>query len=280
MPVFARRAPKASWRWLQFALWTVLSLVLIFQDHQRRALAPLHSTLAVIVTPLRWAAALPADLFNGVSGYFEGNTVLREDNRRLKAANLMLRAELERYQSLRADDAHLRQLLAAAPQVSVRAVVARVVDVGFAPFSRKLVLDRGRTSGIYLGQPVIDANGIMGQVSEVDRYSSIVILITDPNHEIPVQDVRTGQRALVQGTGASDTVAVPDLTASAEIRPGDLLVSSGLGGIFPAGYPVATVLSVKHDPNEAFLTIEARPAAKLNSGHKVLVIWPKNGAPS
>lgn len=277
----SRRSAKNLVQWLQLVLVAACSIGLMAVDHRGQALAPVRSTLVTALTPLQWIAALPEDVVHVVSANVSGTVALRDANTRLLRETLLLRARLERYQALKAENKQLRALLAAAPRVSTRAIVASVVNVGSAPFARKLVLNRGRSSGVFLGQPVIDAQGIMGQISEVSAFSSQAILITDPDHAIPVQDVRSGQRAMVVGTGAVNRVRVPYLTASADIRAGDLLVSSGLGGVFPPGYPVARVLSVHSDPNEAFLKIEAQPAARLERGRKVLLIWPKQagGAP-
>ena len=275
----SRRSAKSLLQWLQLFLLAGFSVGLMAVDHDSTHLAPVRSTLTIMLTPIQWVAAFPGDVTQVVVANVRGTVALRNANTRMLRDRLMLRARLQRYQALKAENNELRALLAAAPRVSIRAIVASVMNVGSAPFARKLVLNRGSRAGVFLGQPVIDANGIMGQVSEVAPFSSQVILITDPDHAIPVQDVRSAQRALVVGTGAVNQVRVPYLTASADIRAGDLLVSSGLGGIFPAGYPVAKVLSVRSDPNEAFLKIIARPAAKLERGRKVLLIWPRKTDP-
>ena len=157
-----------------------------------------------------------------------------------------------------------------------KALAAELIEVSSEPFTRKVVIAKGSRDGGYVGQPVIDAHGIMGQVTQVADDFSRVTLITDAGHAIPVLDNRSGLRTIVFGTGDPDILKVPYLTASADIKQGDLLVSSGMGGTFPPGYPVAHVVKIANDPNEPFLTIGVKPAALLNHGKQVLLIWRGN----
>jgi rod shape-determining protein MreC len=165
-------------------------------------------------------------------------------------------------------------MLGSATRVAERALAAELIEISQEPFARKIVIARGEHDGAFVGQPVIDAHGVMGQVTQALSAQSRVTLITDPGHAVPVLVNRNGLRALVFGTGNPDKVNVPYLTAAADIREGDLLVSSGMGGTFPAGYPVATVSRIVNDPNEPFLEIDARPVARLNHSKQVLLIWP------
>ncbi len=274
MPAFAVRSRKTLSRWLKLAFYVALSIVLIL-GHRREWMRTARSGLDLVFLPLRFAAAFPDEAIRSAGSYLETNADLRQKDRALRAENMMLRVGIERYHALEAQNARLRRLLTAAHRVTEKAIAASILATGSAPFARVITLDRGSSSGVYVREPVIDDYGIVGQVFQVDRYSSQVILVTDPDQGIPVEDVRSGQRAIVTGTGAADRVDVPYLTPSADIRPGDLLVSSGIGGVFPSGYPVARVLSVRDNPNEAFLKIAARPAAHLNRGHHVLLIDPK-----
>jgi rod shape-determining protein MreC len=201
--------------------------------------------------------------------------VEKRDGRVVNAPGDALLAEFgSALEALEAENKRLRDLLGSAARVADRAVVAELVEVSLEPFTRKIVVAKGSRDSVYLGQPVIDAYGIIGQVTEVGPYASKATLITDPGHAIPVLVNRNGLRTIVFGTGAPDRVNVPYLTATADIREGDLLVSSGMGGRFPPGYPVAQVTAVVKDPNEAFLKISAKPMARLNYGKEVLLIWP------
>jgi rod shape-determining protein MreC len=153
-------------------------------------------------------------------------------------------------------------------------MVAELMEVSLEPFSRRLLIRRGSRDGVYIGQPVIDAYGIVGQVTRLAPHVSTVTLITDPSHATPVLDNRSGLRTVVFGSGDQDVLTVPYLSGSADIKEGDLLVSSGMGGVFPAGYPVATVTKIEGSPSESFLLVQARPAAQLNHGKQVLLIQP------
>jgi rod shape-determining protein MreC len=219
-------------------------------------------------------AALPVRLSAWTTELFVSERTLREQNAALRKERLLSQAQLQKLEALEAENKRLRDLLGSAARVADRAVVAELVEVSLDPFTRRIVVAKGKRDGVYLGQPVIDAFGIVGQVTEVGLFTSKSTLITDPGHAIPVIVNRNGLRAVVFGSGAPDRVNVPFLTASADIKEGDLLVSSGMGGRFPPGYPVAEVVRITKDPNEAFLEISAKPTARLNYGKEVLLIWP------
>lgn len=252
----------------------LLSGGLMIADHRGHHMERIRSGLNTLLYPIQILAALPAKATGYLHEATRTNTQLKEDYTRLHHDNLMLLAKLQRYEMLEADNARLRDLLGAAQQVANRAMVVELLEVSPEPFTRKVVLAKGRRDGVYAGQPVIDAAGIMGQVTEVNEYTSRATLITDPSHAIPVQSLRTGLRAIVFGTGAQDTVEVPYMTNQADIREGDEFVTSGMGGIFPPGYPVARVTKIVNDPNESFLKVTARPAAGLNHSREVMLVWP------
>ncbi|MCI0436466.1 MAG: rod shape-determining protein MreC [Gemmatimonadetes bacterium] len=257
-------------------LLVVLSVVFMLLDYRGQYLPQIRSGLSVLTYPLQRLAALPVQASAWMTDLFVTEHELREQNRRLHEERLLNLARLERLEALEAENRRLRDLLGSAARVADRAVVAELVAVSLEPFTRKIVVAKGSRDDVYLGQPVIDAYGIIGQITEVGVFSSKSTLITDPGHAIPVVVNRNGLRAIVFGTGAPDRVSVPYLTASADIREGDLLVSSGMGGRFPPGYPVAEITRVVKDPNEAFLDIDARPTARLNYGKEVLLVWPGN----
>ncbi len=252
----------------------VLSVALMVLDHQGQQLPKIRAALSVLTYPIQVAAAVPVRASAWVVELFNSERALRENNERLQAERLADLARLQKLEALEAENKRLRDLLGSAARVADRAVVAELVEVSLEPFTRKIVVAKGSRDGVYLGQPVIDAYGIIGQVTEVGAYASKATLITDPGHAIPVLVNRNGLRTIAFGTGAPDRVNVPYLTATADIREGDLLVSSGMGGRFPPGYPVAQVTAVAKDPNEAFLKISAKPMARLNYGKEVLLIWP------
>jgi len=243
-------------------------------DHQGQHLARIRSGLSVLVYPLQFVAVLPVRLGGAVVDFFIGERTLKESNATLRAERLKLLARLQQFESLEAENERLHGMLGSARRVADHALVADVLEVSLEPFARRIVIARGRNDGITVGQPVIDSHGIMGQITHVSLTSSRATLITDPGHAIPVLVNRSGLRAVAFGTGERDRLKVSYLTASTDIREGDLLVSSGMGGTFPPGYPVARVTQIVNDPDEAFLAIEARPLAQLDHGKQVLLIWP------
>jgi rod shape-determining protein MreC len=253
---------------------TALSVVLIVLDYQGHYLTQIRATLSALVYPLQVAAALPVRVSAWATEMFVSERTLRERNAALSNERLLAQARLQKLEALEAENKRLRDLLGSAARVADRAVVAELVEVSLEPFTRRIVVAKGSRDGVYLGQPVIDAFGIIGQVTEVGLFTSKATLITDPGHAIPVIVKRNGLRTVVFGTGAPDRVSVPYLTASADIGDGDLLVSSGMGGRFPPGYPVAEITRIVKDPNEAFLEISAKPTARLNYGKEVLLVWP------
>lgn len=272
------RAIKRPSSLTRLVLLVGLSAALMVLDHQGNHLAKIRATLAILVSPIQFVAALPVRASSRVSEVLASEKTLRERNRQLQAERSIHLARLQRLEALEAENARLRDLLGSAERVADRAVVAELVAVSLEPFTRKIVVNKGKRDEVYVGQPVIDAHGIVGQITEVGVMTSKSTLITDPGHAIPVVLNRNGLRTVVFGTGALDRVSVPYLTPSTDIQKGDLLVSSGMGGNFPPGYPVAQVTEITRDANEAFLKISAKPMARLNYGKEVLLIWPGDRA--
>jgi rod shape-determining protein MreC len=268
----------------RLVLLSALSVALMMLDHRGHHLEKIRAGLNTLAYPIQLIAAAPAYVVGGLADFFTTRGTLRVDNEKLLAERQALLARLQQFEALEQENQRLRQLLVSAAQVADKAIAAELVEVSAEPFTRKVVVAKGAKNGVYVGQSVIDAHGIMGQVTQVAGDVSRVTLITDAGHAIPVLNNRSGLRALVFGTGNPDTVKVPYLTANADIQEGDLLVSSGIGGTFPPGYPVARVTKIVNDPNEAFLAITAKPAAQLNHGKQVLLIWrgnaPKSGGKS
>lgn len=271
--VFGRplRPPSQLTRLL---LLGVLATALMMLDHRSNQLAKIRSALSVLAAPVHFLAALPARAGGSIAEFFTTREALRSDNERLAAEREILMARLQQQAALEAENNRLREMLGSATRVADRALAAELIEVTAEPFTRQILIARGSRDAVTVGQPVIDAYGVMGQVTRVMLTTSQATLITDAGHAVPVLVNRNGLRALVFGTGAQDTVRVPYLTALADIKEGDLLVTSGMGGTFPAGYPVATVARIVNDPNESFLEITARPTAHINHSKQVLLIWP------
>jgi rod shape-determining protein MreC len=248
-------------------------------DHQGNHLPKIRATLAVLVYPIQFVAALPVRASDWVWEVLATEKTLRKRNRQLQAERSAHLARLQKFETLETENTRLRDLLGSAKRVADRAIVAELVEVSLEPFTRKIVVNKGSRDEVYVGQPVIDTYGIVGQITEVGVMTSKSTLITDSGHAIPVVLNRNGLRTVVFGTGAFDRVSVPYLTPSADIQEGDLLVSSGMGGNFPPGYPVAQITEIVRDANEAFLKISAKPMARLNYGKEVLLIWPGDRTP-
>lgn len=265
------RTPPLTLRLLVFA---ILSVGIMFADNQGEGLRHIRSTLDVLAYPLRSIAALPARTGHWIADFFTSNESLQKHYNELRIEQLKLHARLQQLDGLKSENARLRHLLGSATRVADRAIVSELVEVSSDPSTRTIIVDKGSGDGVYIGQPALDAWGIVGQVTEVDALDSRVTLVTDPGHAIPVQILRNGLRTIVFGTGADDKLDVPYLTPTADIRKGDVLITSGLGGRFPPLYPVARVSKIISDPNEAFLSITATPAARLNYDKEVLLVWP------
>jgi rod shape-determining protein MreC len=268
------QGPKPATLALRLFVFAMLAVSLMVLDHQGGYLEKARSGLWFVVRPLVAIAAVPANVGNAVSNFFSTRESLRAELEVLRNEQQQVQLRLQSLDALQVENRRLRALLGAAAQVADRAMVAELVLVSAEPFVRNIIVDRGTQSDVFVGQPVLDAVGVMGQVTEVNGTNSRVTLITDPGSAIPVQVVRSGLRAIVFGTGADDALDIPFLTNSADIRENDVLVTSGMGGRFPPRYPVAVVTKIVSDPNEAFLKITAKPVARLNHDKEVMLIWP------
>jgi len=270
--VFGRsiNAPSHTTR---LVLLSILSVALMMLDHRGHHLEKIRAGLNVLVYPVQLIAAAPAYVVRNLSDFFTASSTLRSDNEKLLTERQLLQAKLQQFDALEQENQRMRKMLDSAAQIADKFIAAELVEVSAEPFTRKVVVAKGSRDGVHVGQAVIDAHGIMGQVTQVAGHVARVTLITDAGHAIPVLDNRSGLRMLVFGTGNSDTLKVPYLTANTDIKVGDLLVSSGMGETFPPGYPVAKVENIVNDPDESFLTITAKPAAQLNHGKQVMLIW-------
>ncbi len=235
-----------------------------------------ESYLSVIASPFYWLADLPARLSIWSDHNLHDWQGLARDNKMLREENLILQARVAKMAALTAENARLRQLLNSATHVEDRVVIAELTGVAPDPVRHRVVIDKGASAGVRIGQAVIDAHGLVGQVVEVAPFFSRVLLITDPTHAVPVQVNRNGVRAIAEGSGRIDSLELANVAATTDIEVGDLLVTSGLGGRFPAGYPVALVYEVVEDPGEPFMTVRARPTARLDQSRHLLLIFGDN----
>ncbi len=255
-----------------------LSLALMTLDHRQHYLDNVRATLSAVIYPMQYVANLPSVTTTWFDESLAGRETLVEKNAGLREENLTLKADLQQFAALEMENRHLRELLQSSSRVHTRTLIAELLGVDTDPFRHKITLNKGSRDGVVLGQPLLDSEGIMGQVLHVGPFSSVALLLTDPSHALPVQVNRNGLRALVIGTGSFQRLDVPYVAKSADIQVGDLLVSSGLGGRFPPDYPVARVTAIERDPNQTFAKISAEPSARLEHNREVLLIWPIKSA--
>ncbi|SFF47177.1 rod shape-determining protein MreC [Fontimonas thermophila] len=270
-PLFPR-GPSLGLRTLLLA---GLSLALIFNDSRSDALQPVRSTLSFLLAPLVWAAALPHHLAAAAEN-LDSREALERENRALKEKQLLLEVRLQRMAALEAENRRIRELLASAARIDDQVLIAEIIAVSQDPYRNQITLNKGARDGVYRGQALVDAHGVLGQIVEVGPRQSKALLITDPDHGIPVEVNRTGMQTIAIGSGDERGLRLPFLASNADIKVGDLLVSSALGGRFPAGYPVGTVYEVKHVAGEHFMEAYASPAARLNQGRQALLVWSEH----
>jgi rod shape-determining protein MreC len=251
----------------------VLSVALIVADARFNQLAPLRSAIGTGLAPVHWLGNAPGRLSDWVSSLFTTRDDLLEQNDALNARLLILERRALKYAALASENNELRRLMNSSEVLDDRVVVGEVVAVSPDPFSHEIVINKGSRDGVKVGQAILDANGLMGQVQQTSSFTSRVLLVSDSSHAVPVEVVRNGLRAVLLGNGDPDALELVHVPDTADIREGDLLVSSGLGGRFPKGYPVAEVELITKEPGEPFVQIKASPRADLNRSRLVLVVF-------
>lgn len=257
----------------------VIAVALVVADSQFGQLDRFRSWLGTGIAPIVWLGNVPRNVGAWSEDIFTGRDELKESNDALNARLLVLERRAQKYAALAQENSELRNLLNASSRVDDSVIVADIIGVTPDPFSHEVIVDKGSRDGITIGQAVLDAQGLMGQVVQINEFTSRVLLISDSSHAVPVQVNRNGVRANLLGTGESRSLELVHVPETSDVRAGDLLVSSGLGGVFPKGYPVARVTEVKHDPGEPFSDVRAEPMAQLNQSQMVLIVF-KEGAGS
>ena len=249
-------------------------------DHRQGHLEKVRSALSVFVYPLQYTANLPVMATDWVSEAFVTRASLMEENARLRDEQLVLSSKVQKVEILKAENERLREMLQSSEKLDERVLIAELLAVDLQPFRHQIVINKGQREGVYDGQPIVDANGVMGQIVHVGPFSSTVLLLTDPSHAIPVQINRNGLRSVAVGTGQSHILQLEHLPNNVDIREGDLVVSSGLGSRFPPGYPVGVVYNISRVPGEPFAKVTIIPSAQLEKSREVLLVWPKAGLES
>ncbi len=240
-------------------------------------MAASRAVLSAVALPFYWVVDLPTRLTNWSRESLVGRDTLLNENSRLRSQSLLLEVKVQQMAALRAENVRLRALLNSSALLQDDVLVAELIGISPDPARHLVLLNKGSSDRVFLGQPLIDAQGLMGQVIEVASHSARVLLITDSTHAIPVQVNRNGFRAIAEGVGRLDTLELRHVASTEDIQVGDLLVSSGLGGRFPVGYPVAVVTEVMQDPGQAFARVRAQPSAALNRSRHVLLVFTRNG---
>jgi len=255
----------------------MVSIISMVADYQQVEYVKwVRAQLSTLVHPIHYLVNSPVQVSQWLSLALSTRMQLLEEKERLYEENLRLRVALQRLEDLKKENELLHGLLGAAKKIDDKVQVADVVAVELDSSSRKITINKGKPEGVFEGQAVLDAQGIMGQVTHVGLFSSTIMLITDPTHKLPVQVVRTGVQTVAQGTGIVNRLVLlylPNMGISTGIKVGDLLVTSGLGGHFPSGYPVGTVVEVNPDIGQPYAQVQAVPTALLERNRKVLLMW-------
>lgn len=249
-------------------------------DQRLHQFERLRGGLSAALYPLQYLVNLPSAGLQWLDESLASRTHLLDENATLKTENLHIKARLLRYEALQAENKRLKELLDSSVKLEGRILVAELLSVDLDPSKQQILINKGSQQKVYEGQPLLDATGIVGQILHVAPFSATAILITDPDHALPVQVNRNGLRTIAVGTGDLHRLNLPHVPNNADIKVGDLLVTSGLGGRFPADYPVGTVASVATNPGSPFAKVTAVPTAHLDRSREVLLVWPAPaGAP-
>ncbi len=252
----------------------IAAIGLMALDQKKNFLDHIRVALSMPLYPVMQLASVPVDAGGWVSQNFTSQQELQEEVETLRTQQLLLKAQLQRLAALETENIRLRELLQSSKRTTNQLLVAELLAVDLDPFSHRVVISKGKRHGIYEGQPLLDADGIIGQVVQVNMFSSAAMLISDPNHATPVQINRNGMRAIAIGTGSPRELDLPHIPNNADVKVGDLLVTSGLGGRFPTGYPVGTIKEIRTNPALPFADIVVEPAAHLERSREVLLVWP------
>lgn len=275
-PPFFHRGPSPLARLTFFALLAIATMI---ADHRFGALDAIRLSLSVLVHPLQQVAATPGAVFSRVADYFASQDRLLREKQELEARLLEYAAEAQRAKLLQAEQDHFLAMTPARSRYATDGVLAEVLSHGRNPFVRKLVLDKGLTQGIKAGMPVIDGAGVVGQVTAVGTFTSEVTLLTEKDQSVPVMLTRNGLRAIAVGSGKGGSIDVPFMPVSADIQNGDLFVTSGIDGTYPAGLVVALVTGVEKNTAFVFAKITARPAAGVDNHRFVRILTANRPVP-
>lgn len=264
------QGPSTTSRTVVLVLASVLMMTL---DHRQQHLQSVRAGLSLLIAPIEYLVDLPTNLGRWIDESLSSRQQLLEENTRLKAQNLLMQARSLKNADLESENQRLRELLGSSVKMADRVLIAELYKIDLNPYKHLIRINKTARHGVYVDQPVLDAHGVMGQVIRTLPAYTTVRLITDPGHSLPVQISRNGLRTIATGTGKINELELPYLPNNTDIQKGDLLVTSGLGGVYPPGYPVAYVTDIKRSPEMEFAQIKAEPTAYLNRSREVLLVW-------
>jgi rod shape-determining protein MreC len=268
-PIIGRGPPLGA----TFLTLAIVSIALMVADQRYPQVGRVRGWLTAAAYPAQVAVDLPFRAWDWLTGSFADRSRLRQENLELAARLRLANLQLQRFAAIEEENRRLRDMRENSAGVAERALVASIMNVDLDPFRHRVLLDKGAVDGVFKGQAILDAEGIFGQVSKVNVQTAEAILISDAEHAIPVQSNRSGLRTIAVGTGDPDRLSLPFVTIEADLKPGDLLLSTGMGGVFPPGYPVAEVTRVDRASSATFARVEARPTALLDRDREVLLVW-------
>jgi rod shape-determining protein MreC len=267
------RGPSLGFRFFVLAIGCIALMVL---DHRQGHLERVREWLSAAAYPISLAVEAPFRAWTWLADSVADRTRLRQRNVELEADLRIANLRLQRFAALEEENRRLRAIRESSSGVAERTMIAAILRIDLDPFRHRVRIDKGAVDEVYKGQPLLDAKGVFGQIVTVGRYSAEAILISDAEHAIPVQINRNGLRTIAVGTGELSRLSLPFTTVDADLLEGDLLVSSGMGGVFPRGYPVARISRIERNAAAAFAMVEATPLAALDRDREVLLVWPND----
>ncbi|WP_058484483.1 rod shape-determining protein MreC [Legionella spiritensis] len=265
---------KGKHRTVSYMFALALSICLMFSDYHYHYLDSVRSGFSFLVSPVQYLVDYPVRIIGWVQSLVSSKTFLINENMELRYQQTMLEAELQKLMIIKEENSQLKELLLTSSKAGMKAMAAQILAVDTSVSRQLVILNKGKRDGVYTGQPVLDAKGVMGQIIDVGYMTSTVLLISDGKCAVPVRNNRTGERAILVGTNNLDQLSLINLPKTSSTRKGDLLVTSGLGRLYPEGYPVGRVEKVTSVSGEAFIKVDVNPVALLNRSRLVLLIWP------
>ena len=270
-----QRRPRIPALNTKLIIFVVLSFILLINDQRNNYLSILRNSIAIAIYPLQSAVEIPSRLTDWFDLRIKSKEILIKENQNLLSQQKINSSILQRYESLEQENERLKQILNAASNLDNKVEITRIISVNVNPYRHTIVIDKGERDGVYEGQVLLDADGVIGQILHMNFLTSEAILISDSDHALPVEINRNGLRTIVLGNGSYTKLDVPYIPNNADIEIGDLLVTSGLGGKFPSGYPVAKVDFIESDLSEQFYKVSAKPIAYLNQVRELMLLKPE-----